>query len=195
MSTHVRRARAALVALAAATFLTIITPLPASAHSGIASSTPAAGSTIAELPAEFSVTMNEPLLASAGTAAFALRVLGPDGLYYGDGCLTVADATLSMPAAIGPAGDYVLEWQVVSDDGHPVGDTIPFTWTGEATAEGTTTPASCGEAAPAPTPDATAPADDDASTFPLGTAVWIIVAVVAVGAAVTIALIATRRRS
>lgn len=176
-------------------FALVVAP-PASAHSALVASTPAEGETLAELPAEFSVTMNETLLASAGDAAFALRVRDDAGLYYGDGCLTIVDATVSTPAALGASGDYVLEWQVVSADGHAVGGEIPFTWTGEATAEGAAAPATCGEL---PGEQTEAPAagghhDAETSQIPVGDILWIVGAVLAVAAAVTVALIATRRK-
>jgi methionine-rich copper-binding protein CopC len=168
---------------------------PASAHSALVASTPAEGETLAELPPEFSVTMNETLLASAGDAAFALRVRDDAGRYYGDGCLTIVDATVSTPAAIGASGDYVMEWQVVSADGHAVGGEILFTWTGEATAEGTADAAVCGEL-PGGTTDEPSAGHHGAepSPIPVGDVLWIVGAVFAVAAAVTVALIATRRK-
>jgi len=190
-----RRALGAVGIGVAAAALVLSVAAPASAHSALLSSTPAEGETLAELPAEFSVTMNESLLGGAGDAAFALRVRDADGLYYGDGCLTIVDATVSTPSAIGAAGDYVLEWQVVSADGHPVGGEIPFTWTGGATAEGTAQPATCGGEVPeTTTPDAGGGHHDaSASEIPISDVLWIVGAVLAVAAAVTVALIATRR--
>lgn len=190
MSRLLRGLAVASAVVAAALACVLVTSSPASAHSVLVSSTPRAGETLSELPAEFSVTMNETLLGGAGDAAFALRVRGADGLYYGDGCLTLVDATLSTPAAIGPAGDYTLEWQVVSADGHPVSGDVPFRWTGAAGGPGSSAPPSCGGAS-APASDASA---DREVAFPLGDALWIGGAVVAVVAAVTVALLATRRR-
>lgn len=193
------RALAIGAALASAGLaLALVAPPSAQAHSVLVASTPASGATLAELPAEFSVTMNEALLSAAGDAAFALRVHGADGLYYGDGCLTIVDATMSTDAAIGPAGDYTLEWQVVSADGHPVGGEVPFSWTGEASTSGSSTPPACGaDAAPGDAGDAgTASGHHDTApaTIPLADVVWIVAAVLAIAVAVTIALVATRRR-
>jgi len=191
-----RRAVGAVAVGVAAAALVLSAAAPASAHSTLISSTPAEGETLTELPAEYSVTMNETLLGGAGDAAFALRVRDADGRYYGDGCLTIVDATVSTPAAIGPAGDYVLEWQVVSADGHPIGGEVPFTWTGAATAEGAAQPATCGGEVPETTaPDAgEGHHDESASEVPVADVLWIVGAVLAVATAVTIALIATRRR-
>lgn len=191
-----RRTRHAVWIGAATAALVLAVAAPASAHSSLVASTPVDGETLTELPAEYSVTMNETLLGGAGDAAFALRVRDEAGLYYGDGCLTIVDATVSTPAAIGAAGEYVLEWQVVSADGHPVGGEIPFTWEGEATAEGTASPAACGAEGPeTTTPDAeSGHHGDTASEIPVSDVLWIVGAVLAVAAAVTVALIATRRK-
>ena len=188
------RALAAAAAVAAAGLgLVFVGASAAYAHSVLVGSTPSADAVLDELPDEFSVTMNEPLMAGAGDAAFALRVLGPGGLYFGDGCLTIVDDTVSTDAAIGSAGEYVLEWQVVSADGHYVSGVIPFTWTGEATSEGSPVPDACG-AETTPIPGATDADDDGAAEVDLGDAVWIVVTVFILAVGVTVALIATRRR-
>jgi len=190
-----RGAVRALAVGAAATALVLTAAASASAHSQLVGSTPAAGETLAELPAEFSVTMNERLLDDAGLSAFALRVHGADGLYYGDGCVQVVDDTMSTTAAIGAAGDYVLEWQLVSADGHPVGGEIPFSWTGEATTEGSGAAPVCAAEAPPAEPDTSSGHHGSEPTeIPLGDVVWIVAAVLVVAVAVTVTLIATRRR-
>jgi methionine-rich copper-binding protein CopC len=190
-----RRVVRALAVAAAAGALVLAVATPASAHSALVGSTPAEGETLTELPDRFSITMNERLLDDAGLSAFALRVRDADGLYYGDGCLQVVDDTMSTAAAIGAAGDYVLEWQVVSADGHPVGGEVAFSWTGEATAEGSTTAPSCGaEAPPTDTGGSSGHHETEPAPLPLGDVAWIVGAALVVAIAVTIALIATRRR-
>jgi len=102
--------------------------LPVSAHGFLVDSTPTEGQTLSTLPAEFSVTANSPLLDLAGDGTgFGIQVTDAAGLFYGDGCVTVAGPTLSTPAALGAAGNYLLTRQFVSDDGHPVSDTLAFT--------------------------------------------------------------------
>lgn len=195
-----RATRVAVVGVIAAA-LALGVAAPAAAHSVLVGSTPAAGETLSELPAHYSVTMNERLLADAGTAAFALRVRDDAGLYYGDGCLEVIDDTMSTVAAIGAPGDYVLEWQLVSADGHPIGGEIPFSWTGEATADGAAVAPRCGaeadptEPAPAESDPASGNHNTESGGLPLGDVAWIVAAVLVVGIAVTIALVASRRRA
>jgi methionine-rich copper-binding protein CopC len=127
---------------------------PAQAHNSLASSTPEAGSTISELPEAFSVTTNEALLDLSGEGAgFAIQVKDADGAYFGDGCFSIVDATLSMGASLGAPGDYTLLWQVVSADGHPVSGEFDFTWAPAAGTEpsaGSPTPPSCGGQASGP---------------------------------------------
>ena len=121
---------------------------PAQAHDYLVSSTPTDGSTLTELPAEFSVTTNGPLLSVDGSVAgFAIEVKDAHGLYYGDGCVTVDGPKLSEAAALGEAGDYAMLWQLVSADGHTVSGEITFSWApadGVVASEGTATPATCG---------------------------------------------------
>ncbi|AND15617.1 copper resistance CopC family protein [Rathayibacter tritici] len=109
---------------------------PASAHNYLVSTTPAADSTVTEQPGALELTTNDDLLVlgTDGTAA-ALRVVGPDGLYYGDGCVAVVGPEASMPLELGVAGHYEVTWQVVSTDGHPVSGQYAFDW---APTEGTT---------------------------------------------------------
>ena len=148
-------ARTALLALAAG-LLVALSALPASAHSDLVSSTPADGSTITELPDFFSVTTNEGLLdLTGGGDGFGLQVTDSNGNYYGDGCLTVADATLSMGASLGLAGDYTMIWQVVSEDGHSASGELTFTWEPADDSQSTTgsvEPPVCGEQAPTANP-------------------------------------------
>ncbi len=102
---------------------------PAQAHSYLIASTPEAGSTIAELPQQFSVTSNEALLDISGDGTgFALQVTDADGLFYGDGCVTVEGASMSTPASLGEAGTYLVQWQIISADGHPISDQFTFDW-------------------------------------------------------------------
>lgn len=190
MSRALRALALAAAVAAGGLAVALVAAPPAVAHSALVASTPAAGEMLARLPAAFTVTVNETLLAGAGDAAFALRIRDADGRYYGDGCLDIVDATMSTPAAIGAAGDYVMEWQVVSADGHPVGGEVPFSWSGEATAAGTSTVPVCGAA---PSPEAEAPVASDGAN-PSADALWIGGAVAAVGVAVAVALAATRRR-
>ena len=125
----------ALALLAAATVGAVGQVPAASAHNYLVSSTPEAGSVLTTLPPEFVIITNDVLLDFGGEntgSAGALEVQGPDGLFYGDGCVTVSGPSISTAAALGPAGDYTVIWRVVSTDGHPVSNQFTFTWQPDA---------------------------------------------------------------
>ena len=169
---------------------------PAQAHNYLVASTPSAGETLTELPAEFSVTTNEALLSLDGSVSgFALEVRGDDGLYYGDGCVRVDGATLSESAALGPAGDYTMLWQLISADGHTVSGEIDFSWApaeGAVLSAGTSTPGTCGNAGGAPVTSAPQEARGNAD---LADVLWVggAIGAVLVAALVTF-LVVTRRK-
>lgn len=187
----------AVGALCAAAIL--LTAVPASAHSQLIASTPAADENLTTLPAEFSITMNEDLLDLAGDGTgFGLQVTGPDGLFYGDGCLAIDGPTLAMGSSIGGSGLYTLVYQVVSDDGHPVSTEFTFTWDGEATGPGSSEPPRCGETVTtfAPTPTATpTPAVTAAPVASDGAPVWgVVLGVVGVLALIGVIVLGVLRQ-
>ncbi len=124
---------------------------PASAHSVLLSSTPAANATIATAPSQVVLQFNEPL----EHGFTELVVVGPDGgSHWEGGAPSVVDGTVSAPLrTLGPAGGYSIRYRVISADGHPVSGTIPFTLT----------IAGPGSAAPVPEPAAARPVAPDPS--------------------------------
>lgn len=177
---------------------------PASAHNYLVSTTPAAAATITEQPGSLVLTTNDDLLVLGNDgAAAALRVVGPDGLYYGDGCVSVVGPEASMPLELGAAGAYEVTWQVVSTDGHPVSGQYGFDWQpadGVETAEGSEAVPDCNgtvavsggsQAAADPDEASSASASDPAL---LGDVLWIGGALAAVIAAVGVTLLLLRRR-
>lgn len=174
--------------------------LPAQAHNYLVSSTPKSGETLTQLPAAFEITTNEALLNLGGDGAgFALQIVDADGLYYGDGCVTVEGSSMTSVPAIGAAGDYTVIWQVVSADGHTVSDELPFTWapTDDSVATaGVATAPNCGGASggAAPAAPASASPETAATTANLGDVLWIGGSVVIVGLAIGITLFVVGRR-
>ena len=172
------------------------------AHASVIGTTPAAGDVLTEQPGTFSVTMNEQILSVEGAdSANAIQVTDASGLYYGDGCFTVDGDTISLDAELGEAGDYALTFQVVSSDGHPVSDTIDFSFepgAAEAPVCGQAAPGATaeGEAAPGATSEGVeatasadqgqaseteAPAEDAGGSFPfIAIGVLAVLAVLAV---------------
>ncbi len=195
--------------------VTGIQSFTATAHEFPVSSTPAKGAALTALPPKFEVTMNENMLDLAGAGnGFALQIVGADGLFYGDGCLTISGAVMSTPAVLGAPGAYTMRWQVVSADGHTVADEYPFMWaptTPVTSSPGSTSPPVCGAALDSP-PNASPPATGaqtppPAPTSPDSTAqdnasrdtranlpLWIGGTVLGLAAIIVAALIVTERR-
>lgn len=199
-------ARRIVLAGFVATAAVLAAASPALAHNFYLSSTPSENEVLTTLPDEFIVTTNDNLLDLGGAGGgFVMQVVGPDGLYYGDGCVTVSGPSVSMTAAAGPAGDYTLTWQVISADGHTVSGEIPYRWEPAAGAEtstvGTSSAPVCGEATePQPAasePEVTAPvtpSPDAAGTSDgaVTDALWIGGGVLAVAIAVVATLLLLR---
>lgn len=177
MQTTARRFPAVPVALAAtllAAFLVLFSPLAASAHDALVSSSPEADSTVETLPSELTLTFSAKLI--TGEGATAVVVTDADGNSVTDGEPTVDGAIVTQPLkADAAAGEYHVIWKVVSSDGHPTSEEFFFTvTTGSAsTATPTTAPAT---AAPSPesttTPEATTTPAPDADTSS-GASAWI----------------------
>lgn len=133
---------------------------PASAHNAVISTTPSDNQVLTELPQRFEIRTSDDLL-PAGAAI--MQVTDADGLFYGDGCVVIEGPTASSVPELGAPGDYTLDWQVVSADGHTISGTIPFSWAPAAPdapiSEGRSTAPVCGEA-PAAAPEQTSEATD-----------------------------------
>jgi hypothetical protein len=200
------RSRFAVLALAAAAVLGAAVPVlgpvtPADAHNYLVSSTPKAGEVLTVLPKEFVITTNDVLLNIDGNGSgFAIQVTDAAGRYFGDGCITIEGPGMSMPAALGRAGEYTVTWQVISTDGHTVSDSYTFTWqppVGFAPSAGSTKAPDCNGTAsinrsPASGTGRTAATTVDPGT--LSTVLWIGGAILAVGAAVILTLVFTGRK-
>lgn len=148
-----RRSRLArgIVVTALALITMTATASPAAAHDDVAESTPEAGDVLTVLPDQFLITTSAPMLDldgedSQGGSGFGIEVTDANGLYYGDGCVTVDGSTMAAAAVLGEAGEYTLTYQFVSGDGHALSDSFRFEWAPEAEAEvteGSTTAGDC----------------------------------------------------
>ncbi|WP_061291792.1 copper resistance CopC family protein [Herbidospora cretacea] len=107
----------------------VLWPVPASAHNVLKGSDPAEGASVPHLD-RVTLTFDQPVRADFAK----LALTGPDGARY-DAGLTVRDEVVT--ATVKPlttGGAYVIGWQIVSNDGHPVSGTIRFTYTGAGAA-------------------------------------------------------------
>lgn len=185
--------RKALAALALGLLAVLVTAAPAQAHNYLVASTPEAGETLTALPEHFSVTTNENLLDLGGNGSgFGIEVIDADGLYYGDGCVTVEGPTLSTVAAIGEPGTYRLVYQVVSADGHTVSDEFTFEWAPTGDYEASAGSATAGDCDGLYTRGDGAQAPAEAASVDLSAVLWIGGALLAVGIAVGVTLIVVR---
>jgi methionine-rich copper-binding protein CopC len=190
----VRRA-ALLVAASAA--LIALPALPAWAHNSLVATTPAKGAVVTEQPGTISLETNDELL-DVGDGS-AIRVQGPDGRYYGDGCTDVVGAMAETRAELGTPGEYTVTWQVVSTDGHPISGTWTFQWQpaeGIELAEGSAEPGACGGDAVVSTPgeQTEEPTDAPPASVPLD-ALWIGGGVLAAAVAGLATWLVMRRRT
>ncbi|MUM18065.1 copper resistance protein CopC [Mycobacterium sp. CBMA271] len=170
----------AFIALA----LSLALPGIASAHAVKVSSDPGENAVLSGPPAQVSATFNEPLQKRFA----AITIIGPDGKtdQWQSGDPVVSGATISVGMkSTAPAGKYAVNFRVISEDGHPVDGSWPFT----ITASGA--PASAAAPTASQQPSATA-ASTPANTTDGEMPMWpfVVAVVVSVGAA----LIWTQRR-
>ncbi|TFB51769.1 copper resistance CopC family protein [Cryobacterium tagatosivorans] len=166
---------------------------------------PADGAVVTTQPEAFRVTTSDALLDGA-TAGIQSRMLisgpagAPEPLYYGDGCVSIVGPAIETTAELGEPGEYTVDWQAVSVDGHPISEKYSFTWQpadGQPRAEGSTEKPDCGGtvsygSGTPQTDDAGAADRADAS---LADVLWIggALGAVVLAASVTI-LVVTRRK-
>jgi len=151
---------------------------PAWAHTSLVSSDPADGASVASGPGRVTLTFDEPVQSEFAT----VTVTGPGDTRWDSGEPAVSGSSVTAPVApLGPAGDYVVGYRVVSADGHPVTGTVRFRLT------------TAGAGSPVQPADGPAPAtlgDDGAA--PLWP--WIAGAVLVLAAGVAAALRLSRPR-
>ena len=117
----------ALVALIGAVMLAS----PASAHAVLLSTTPATSGQVASAPAAVVLNFNEQPHARFST----VHVVGPDGQRRDSGAVQVVnDSVTESLGGSRPAGKYVVDWRVISADGHPVSGQLTFTAAAAASA-------------------------------------------------------------
>jgi len=103
--------------------LGVLAPLTgASAHASLASSAPGDGDVVQDLPPAVQLTFGEAI----ATPAYVV-VRDPAGHEVAEGEPDVVDAVVTQPV-VGreAAGEYTVDYRVVSADGHPVSGTLTF---------------------------------------------------------------------
>lgn len=197
-------APALLLAALLAAFLVLLFPTPASAHDELVSSSPEAGSTVDQFPAEIVLIFSAELI--SGGNATEVQVLDAAGELVTEGDAVTAGTTVTQPLSTdGGAGDYRVLWRVVSSDGHPTDGEFTFTAAAGSSAGAVPTPAT--SSAPPATTEATATPTSSATTAPPSASdeadnpaapalVWVlaIIGALVVAAAVTAVVVRSKRR-
>ncbi|MBE3200870.1 MULTISPECIES: copper resistance CopC family protein [Parafrankia] len=178
------RRAAPVVALTAV--LVALLGSPASAHTALTSSDPAAGATLDAAPGAISLTFSGTVRGDGSS----ISVTGDGGAPAAVGALSAVDKTVTVPVSGLTGGGYQVVWTVVSADGHAINGQFPFTvaapspsptsaspLAGPAQAAGSSSPAAPAAASPTPTVriEPSAPPSSSDSN-----AVWWIIAVISV---------------
>jgi methionine-rich copper-binding protein CopC len=120
----------------------VIFASPASAHAELLSTVPATAGQVGSAPAAVVLNFSEPPQGRYST----IHSTGPDGQRRDSGpARVVNDAVTESLGGSRPPGKYVVDWRVISDDGHPVAGQLVFT----ASAAGSALPARQTDAAAA----------------------------------------------
>ncbi|MGC7098527.1 copper resistance CopC family protein [Amycolatopsis lurida] len=121
------------VSLFLTAFVLLATAGTASAHTKLESSDPAEGATLEAAPSQLTLRFSE--LVKVETSK--VTVTGPNASEWQVGPLAAKGPVLTVPVTpTGPAGEYAVNYEVTSADGHTVNGTTRFTLTKEATPAG-----------------------------------------------------------
>jgi copper transport protein len=112
-----------LTTVLAAVLMLLVSAAPASAHSELVSSTPANGTRLAHAPQQVTLGFTEGINLIPG----GLQLLDTRGDKVPTAAPTVQGNTITwpMPANLG-SGAYVVNWRIISADGHPVSGAFSF---------------------------------------------------------------------
>jgi methionine-rich copper-binding protein CopC len=117
-------ARRVMAAVLLGTVGAFVAVSPALAHSTLVSSSPADGSTLGVAPTEVVLTFNENVV----TVGNQVVVTSPSGRLMNEGNPEVLDATVTEQLRpLTENGTYLINYRIVSGDGHPVQRQLSFT--------------------------------------------------------------------
>ena len=119
-----RRTRRPALIAAIGALLFFFFPTTAYAHDHLVSSSPEAGAVLSEAPAEITLVYSAELT-SAGATVLIIDEEGTDWA-NSEPAITGDTVTVAVQDHIA-SGAYVVQWRVVSSDGHPITGEVPFT--------------------------------------------------------------------
>lgn len=118
------RVAAALVALALALLHVVLGASPASAHAELVETDPAEGAVVETAPDAVTLTFNEPVRLTSQEIAVYDAAGDPVASTAG---ASGTDVTVGLTGAADLAdGTYVVSWNVLSSDGHPISGALTF---------------------------------------------------------------------
>jgi len=143
---------------------------PAFAHNSLVKSNPGDQATVQASPGQVELIFDQPV--QKGDGLNTIKVTGPDKTGWRTGKVEVGGNVVSAPLdELGPAGSYQISYRIVSADGHPVSGKVTFSLA--KAGDGTSVAAA---------------AIDDGPGGGLPIWVWIVGAVVLLGAGLTVAM-------
>jgi copper resistance protein C len=185
--------------------LGIVAPSQVFAHNQVTTTSPEQDEVVVESPLVITIQTSDMLLDLGGEGrGFAIAVTDDEGLYYGDGCVSVVDSTMETTLELGAKGTYTITYQYVSADGHSLSDRYSFIFEPAAShtpAAGVAEAPVCGADSPpseaadtTPEESASAPVASADSAPPQDENPGLIVAGVAVAALAVAALVVLLRK-
>ena len=125
MGSGLRRRMGSIVGLSVvASLLLVWAAGPAAAHSVLLATSPAESSRVASAPSSVVLTFNEQPRGEYSD----IHIVGPDNARRDSGHVKVLNDTVTENlGGTRPAGTYVVDWRVISADGHPVSGQFSFT--------------------------------------------------------------------
>ncbi len=102
-------------------FFSVLSSNAAFAHDELIASTPGDGSTVATAKA-LTLEFSDSLIATG----YRIQVTGPSGAIPGSPSISGTVLREDFPGNL-PAGNYRVNWRVVSEDGHPISGKFAFT--------------------------------------------------------------------
>lgn len=119
-----------IVAALTLVFLCFAPLNPASAHTEIGRTRPAAGSTVAAGVQTVSVEFSDNILNLADSSEIAIT--DSSGTVVEASCIEVKKTSISAEVFLASEGEYKVVWRTVAEDGHPISGKFSFTATGNA---------------------------------------------------------------
>jgi copper resistance protein C len=167
---------------------------PAQAHNILIGSDPKDGAQLATGPDKITLTFDQPV-----RQGFAqISVTGPDGTRWEDGKTAVDNHRVSVGVnPLGPAGEYIVGYRILSSDGHPVASKTTFTLTTPGTGTASQPASALSSTGPQArqAPGLGAQAAEAAQNGGAGMAVlWIVGSILLLGCATVVALRRTKER-